>query len=279
MPTLVLVAESGMIQNHLFSRRTMMVSVLASPASRSHVFKVAEHGELLPFGMHLAQIFLVAGQVAAAGGINQIRGAKLMGFPRRIARLDIDAVGLGRKAADGPAFAHVGARGARVFEQEMIKQGALDLNGFGRAVESALAKNKASGDGAVAQLELRGIFVRETSPPAKRASRPSPRKWACCTAAKIRRCGSAGKTSFSRTSTRLPARARKVAALLPPGPQPITKASYIMAVTGRIIREIGGHGKQRSHHFRDANSELRARTCVKPSCVEFGPAPSGNLHK
>jgi hypothetical protein len=34
-----------------------------------------------------------------------------------------------------------------------------------------------------------------------------------------------GNISFSSTNTRFPARARKAAALLPPGPQPITTAS------------------------------------------------------
>jgi hypothetical protein len=52
-----------------------------------------------------------------------------------------------------------------------------------------------------------------------------------------------GKISFSNTRTRLPARAKNVATLLPPGPHPITKASYLVVVTPAIFHENQDNGK------------------------------------
>jgi hypothetical protein len=52
-----------------------------------------------------------------------------------------------------------------------------------------------------------------------------------------------GKYSFSRTNTRLPARARNVAALLPPGPHPITKASYLSCFIANKFEDVVCDGK------------------------------------
>ena len=72
----------------------MTVSVLASPGSRATFSKWPKTASFFQVGMHLPQIFLVAGEVAASAGINQKRRAEIVGFPVGIARLDVHALGI-----------------------------------------------------------------------------------------------------------------------------------------------------------------------------------------
>ncbi len=124
---------------------------------------MAEDGELFPGRVHLAQIFLVAGEVAASAGINQKRRAEIVGFPAGIARLDIHAARHQRRFLTTDQPSRTSAPGlAGVLQQNMIKGCALNLDGFRLAVEFALPENKARADGAIAQSELRAVFARKS---------------------------------------------------------------------------------------------------------------------
>ena len=74
-----------MSQNHLLGRRTMMMSLFASPASRTHAGEMAEDREFFVARMGDAKPFLIAGEIAATAGVNQVARAEIMNFPVGIA--------------------------------------------------------------------------------------------------------------------------------------------------------------------------------------------------
>jgi hypothetical protein len=129
------------------------------------IFKMPEDGEFFPRRMHFAQIFLVAGKVAASAGINQVGRAEMMNFSIGITCFDIHAGGVRIKLAGRPAFAHVRAGRTCMLEQNVIEGRAFNLNRFRFVIESTLPKNETRADGAVAQFELRAEFSRKVRRP------------------------------------------------------------------------------------------------------------------
>ena len=121
--------------------------------------KMTEDGELLQFGMNLAQPFLVAGEVAAAAGVHEKSGAELLGFTILTACLDDHSLGVGAGFEDGAALQDLGAGFPGMREHEMIEGGALDLKGFRLPRVMAVPENKGKGLGGIADMELRAEFL------------------------------------------------------------------------------------------------------------------------
>src|SRR5207302_10764637 len=98
-----------------------------------HVFEVAKDGKFFEMRMDDAQPFGVAGEIRAAAGIDEE-------CARESGRGAIGAAGFDggffagvRKTRDGPAFTHLAAAASGVFEQEIIDDGAHDLDRYGLA--------------------------------------------------------------------------------------------------------------------------------------------------
>ena len=124
--------------------------------------KMAEDSDFFQARMHDSQAFLVAGRVAATAGIDEKRAAKGLGLPGFVAGGDADRVALVGEFIDCPAFAHLRAATGGMFQQQVVKFSAFDLDGLGFAGVTALAKDELGAFGAIAEMKLRAKFSGET---------------------------------------------------------------------------------------------------------------------
>ena len=126
---------------------------------------MAEHREFLQARVDDANALLVAGEIAAAAGVNEKAGAESPGLADVVTPFNRDEVRARVvEPRDGKTFAHLGAGLLRVLQQQMIEPRALDLEGYGFPGVVAVAKDQLEALGTVANVELRACFERETFP-------------------------------------------------------------------------------------------------------------------
>src|SRR5438046_3006811 len=92
---------------------------------------MAEHRKLFEPWMNDAQTFLVPGKISTTTGVDEKASRKVFYFAASIACRDIDCAVFIAEPGDRPALAHFCAGSTRMFEQQMIERGALDLKGVG----------------------------------------------------------------------------------------------------------------------------------------------------
>src|SRR5712671_719311 len=113
--------------------------------------------------MHETDALLVAGEVAAAAGIDKKTGVERLSPAGIVARLDGDEVRAGViESGDGKTFAHFRAGLLGVSEQQIIEPGAFDLECGGLPSIVPVAKDQLQALRAVAGMELRAGFEGET---------------------------------------------------------------------------------------------------------------------
>ena len=126
---------------------------------------MAEHREFLQARVDDANALLVAGEIAAAAGVNEKAAAESPGLSGVVPAFNRDEVRARVvEPCDGKTFAHLGTGLLGVLQQQMIEPCALDLEGGGFPGVMAVAEDQLQALGTVANVELRACFERETFP-------------------------------------------------------------------------------------------------------------------
>src|SRR5436305_1905430 len=103
--------------------------------------------------MNMTQAFLVAGEVAASGGIDQKLARKGSFRALWSAGLDLRCISIRSGFQNGPALANVGPATAGMLEQNVIEGGAFDLISQGFFRKLTLAKEQVQRFNSVAQMK------------------------------------------------------------------------------------------------------------------------------
>src|ERR1043166_3926068 len=111
--------------------------------------------------MNLPQAFEVARTISATAGVDQETATEDFRLAAFVARPDLHLVSADIKLRHCPTFAHFGATTLCVLEQEVIEPCALDLISHRDAGEPAIAKGEEKRLAAVAEMELRAVFLDE----------------------------------------------------------------------------------------------------------------------
>ena len=127
-----------------------------------HAAVVAEDGDLFVAGVVLAQLLAVGGEVVQAARIHEegsrdLLLAAVLGF-----HAEGDAVFFHFMAGDERFFTHLGTEFLGVTEQDVVKLGPLDLDGFGKLRERTAGEIQPRVHRAIAHPELRSALRHET---------------------------------------------------------------------------------------------------------------------
>lgn len=106
-----------------------------------------------------AEAFLVAGDVGAAAGVDEVAGVDGGLGLGGVCEGDGDAVGELGEGDERAVVLDLGAGGGGVFEEEMVEGGAFDLEGDGMAGETTLAELEFERVMAVGGVELCAEFA------------------------------------------------------------------------------------------------------------------------
>src|SRR5260370_35809593 len=108
------------------------------------------------------QAFLIAREVASTTGINEKGRLELVALAVVTPGFHEGFVVISATFRYRPTLAHVGTRRSGVLEQQVIKDGSLDLKGGGLTGETAIAKNEFQSFAGISEVKLSSKFPRET---------------------------------------------------------------------------------------------------------------------
>jgi hypothetical protein len=122
---------------------------------------VAKDSELAQVRVDYAQTLLIAGQVAATAGVDEVAGSELVRFAAWIGGIDGNRAVILLKAGNGPTFADLRTFLTCGVEEDMIEFGALDLDGSFFAGEDTGGKDKFYRFGAIGDEKLGAMLDGE----------------------------------------------------------------------------------------------------------------------
>src|SRR5882724_8303103 len=126
----------------------------ASPFIESNDREVTKNRKLSEVWMDNPQAFLIAREVASTTGINEKGRLELAALAVVTPGFHESFVVVGATLRYRPAFAHLRPGSCGVLEQQVIKDGSLDLKGAGLTGETAIAKNEFQSFAGISKVEL-----------------------------------------------------------------------------------------------------------------------------